>query len=515
MKSPLNDRQLDVLKWITGGCLAGSWPEGDYSYKTSAAALKARGLVTITGHAKTWSASTTEAGTYYLEHGTYPPNSSGVQASSVGAAGLRTDDSDPAALKRARAMVERLHKEGTITVADPDEKTRASYRRALHACRSHHLVPGGHELRFTGRDTGDIVIKLVTGSSADETDWNRIRLTTRKVTTNLGTLQTALETSSILDQLSENLRPRATSFLLALVERLRTEDLKLGANVKLKTPKLFVQVGSKRRDVILTEIHDEIPHEMTPQERRERRRAPWKQTPKTDHVPSGRLLLRVHRDGSHMTEPDSHGHSWYRQNVDEFFDTKRKPIELQVRQIARAIKKGVDDDNDARLREERRREEAHLELERQKAEELRTWQEVRSRARDKAMLELREVTFTRAFLAWQEARELRAFAEQLHADAVDQRLLDDRPRLQQWLEWARDRADEIDPVKNLASLDDDVFDAEPSAEDLRPHMEGWDPSAPHKDYGAAYRRNEQQPVHAPQPRPWHPGMIGRPSWWRH
>lgn len=373
MKRPLNDRQLNVLEWIAGGCPTGRWPEGDHSYKSSAAALRDRGLVTITGHAKTWSASTTEAGTYYLEHGSYPPNSSGIQASTVGAGGPQANESDPTAMKRARAMIERLHKEGTITVTDPDEKTRASYRRALHACRSHHLVPAGQELRFTGRDIGDIVIKLVTGSSADETDWNRIMLTTRKVTTNLGAIQTALETSSILDQLSESLRPRATAFLLALAEQLRNEELKLGANVKLKTPKLFVQVGSKRRDVVLTEIHDEIPHEMTPQDRRELRRAPWKEPPKSDHVPSGRLLLRVNRDGSHMTEPDSRGNSWYRQNVDEFSDTKRKPIERQVRQVARAIKKGVDADNDARLREEQRREEAHLEFERQKAEGSSPW----------------------------------------------------------------------------------------------------------------------------------------------
>lgn len=79
----MNDRQLDVLKWIAEGCPAGKWPEGDHSYRRSAAALKARGLVSITGHAKTWSASTIEAGTYYLEHGTYPPDSSGSRSSAV------------------------------------------------------------------------------------------------------------------------------------------------------------------------------------------------------------------------------------------------------------------------------------------------------------------------------------------------------------------------------------------------------------------------------------------------
>ena len=71
----MNDRQLEVLRWVADGCPEGKWPEEDFSYKTSAAALKARGLVSIRGHARTWTAAVTEAGTHYLEHGTYPPGS--------------------------------------------------------------------------------------------------------------------------------------------------------------------------------------------------------------------------------------------------------------------------------------------------------------------------------------------------------------------------------------------------------------------------------------------------------
>lgn len=40
MDSRVNGRQLEVLRWIADGCLEGKWPEDDFSYKTSAAALK-------------------------------------------------------------------------------------------------------------------------------------------------------------------------------------------------------------------------------------------------------------------------------------------------------------------------------------------------------------------------------------------------------------------------------------------------------------------------------------------
>jgi hypothetical protein len=522
MDRRVNDRQLEVLEWIADGGPEGKWTEGDFSYKTSASALKARGLVTIKGHAKTWSAAVTEAGTHYIEHGSFPPRNvpryrvaAAVRERADEVTNLTLGERASETLRLARTLIEQLQESGKITVTDPAESTRAHYRRVLHACRAHHLVPVGHELRFTGRNSGDIVVMLSTGSPAETSDWDRIRTTTRKITTNLGALRTALETTSILDRLSKGLRPRAIELLLDLAEHLLVQEVRLGANVKLKTPKLFIQAGSRRPTLTLTEPFDEVPHIPTAAEQRELRRTPWKQVPKSDRVPSGRLHLQVERDGSYMTRPDRNGYSQYKRNGDEWFDEKRKPLERQIPEIARAIKKGTVDDDDAREREKQRRAEAHEAHERAQAAQRRAWEDLRNRAREKAILELREATFVRMFEACQGAQELRAFAARLEAAATSQGLLESRPKLREWLDWARSRADVMDPVTNLEHLDDDVFNAEPSADDLRPHMDGWDPSAPHKDYSASYSKPEQRPTHVPQPQPWHPGMLGRPSWWRH
>lgn len=519
MNRPVNDRQLEVLRWIADGCPEGKWADDDNVHKISAAALKSRGLATVTGHGRTWTAMVTDAGTHYLEHGNYPPSVTPPTAVTAGRHARREkrpnlDLSEGASetLSEAKALIQQLQEQRQLTVPDPEESVRARYRRVLHACRVHYLVPDGQELLFTRRSAGDIVIMLSTGSAADTTNWDRIRTTARTVTTNLEALRTALESTSILNSVSETLRPRAIEVVLGLAEQLRAHELRLGVNVKLKTPKVFIQVDTHRRNLELTEILDEVPHVPTDAEQRDLRRSPWKQIPKFDSVPSGRLNLKIERDGSHQVDLGRQSYR-YEHNSDSWSDEKKRPLESRVGEIARAIKKGVVDDADAAKREKQRRAEAHEAYEREKAAERRTWEAVRERARAEALLVQREVIFARAFESWQGAQELREFARQLEAEASTRGLLTARPRLQEWLEWARSRADEVDPIVNLEHLDDGVFDAEPSANSLRPHMEGWDPSAPHKDYSIARDSRENQTQHAPE-RAWHPGMRDRPSWWR-
>ncbi len=521
MDGRVNDRQLEVLRWIADGCPEGKWPEDDFSYKTSAAALKSRGLATIKGRGRTWSVAITEADTHYVEHGTYPPRdtppaptASRDRTRRAAPAALDLGDGASETLKQATALITRLRDSGRITPADPAESTRAHYRRVLHACRVHHLVPADHELRFTGRSSGDIVIMLSTGSPADTSDWDRIRTTARKITTNTGSLRTALEATSILNSVSEALRPRAIEILLDLAEHLRSHELRLGANIKLKTPKLFIQIDTRRRSLALTEIMEDVPHVPTTAEQREFRRAPWTQIPKFDKAPSGRLRLQMEREGSHEVKIDRYS-SRYERNGDTWSDEKKKPLERQVRDIARAIKKGVVDDDDALEREKQRRAEAHETYEREQAEQRRAWENIRDQARKKGAPRTARSYLRPRVRGLARSPRTAAFAKQLATEATERGLLENRPRLLEWLEWARARADDIDPIVNLEHLDDDVFDAKPSADDLRPHMEGWDPSNPRKDYSAGYGRSEQQPAHVPQPRPWYPGMRDRPSWWRH
>lgn len=82
----------------------------------------------------------------------------------------------------AAALVKRLTEadDRTLRITDPDDETRASYRRRIHAAKQFGLVPGDSVLRHTGRASGDIVIRLLDADNPDETDWNRVRLNLRK-----------------------------------------------------------------------------------------------------------------------------------------------------------------------------------------------------------------------------------------------------------------------------------------------------------------------------------------------
>jgi hypothetical protein len=73
MSRPVNELQVKVLRWIADGCPDDRVPTEGHLYKTSAAALKGRGLVTVSRRGGRWSAEVTDAGRYYLEHGGYPP----------------------------------------------------------------------------------------------------------------------------------------------------------------------------------------------------------------------------------------------------------------------------------------------------------------------------------------------------------------------------------------------------------------------------------------------------------
>jgi hypothetical protein len=70
LSDPLNERQLQVLRWIGEGCPAG-FLEGS-SYKRTAAALQDRKLVIVSRRGGGWSATLTDAGRHYLVHGVHP-----------------------------------------------------------------------------------------------------------------------------------------------------------------------------------------------------------------------------------------------------------------------------------------------------------------------------------------------------------------------------------------------------------------------------------------------------------
>lgn len=70
LDASLNQGQIDVLQWISEGCPADRWT--NFTYKTTAAALEWRGLITVSKRGGIWTAAILPAGTHYLATGKYP-----------------------------------------------------------------------------------------------------------------------------------------------------------------------------------------------------------------------------------------------------------------------------------------------------------------------------------------------------------------------------------------------------------------------------------------------------------
>jgi hypothetical protein len=70
--TPLNHRQIEVLRWISDGCPDGRWT--DFTFKTTAAALASRRLVAVSKRRGVWGAAILPAGEHYLTRGQYPVN---------------------------------------------------------------------------------------------------------------------------------------------------------------------------------------------------------------------------------------------------------------------------------------------------------------------------------------------------------------------------------------------------------------------------------------------------------
>ncbi|BCL32261.1 hypothetical protein ACFFS2_34810 [Streptomyces aurantiacus] len=99
---------------------------------------------------------------FYLKHGKHPKEAEAQKP-------RLKDDPAQAALAPADgpALLVRIRETGgTLTVPDCGPKTRARWRAAYQRALQHGHVPNGCKLRVTGRDKGDMVLKIVDEQSA-------------------------------------------------------------------------------------------------------------------------------------------------------------------------------------------------------------------------------------------------------------------------------------------------------------------------------------------------------------
>ncbi|MGV9663779.1 hypothetical protein [Nocardia niigatensis] len=477
----INDRQAELLKRIADGDTLGSAEAAPQ--RITARALQTRGLVAISKRGGVFIATVTDVGRYYLEHGQRPESEPEPEVAA--AAGGRTRS----AVTDAKKLIERLRAapDETVRISEPDEKTRAAYRRAIHAAKRDGLVPKSRVLRHTGRSAGDIVVRLLDADKPDETDWNRVRLKERKPEVPPQDLHQLLTENPAALEVSDSQRERALRFLLALNKVAKKHDQEVRLARRGRHAKLGYRIGAAQWQLALAEEYVDS---------RGNRVEAWEVARFTyRHVtPTGNLRLIISSNSA------------VDKNV--WTDEKRRPLERQIDQIVADVSTSFADAA-RRAEENHRKWLAEMEeWERQEAEERREWEAVLSAARPKAVAMLQRHTLVAALHAWHDAQGLRQICAVLADAAVAADADGDPPRaanLRSWCATGLALADRMDPTADPASLGDIDFDVEPGPDDLRPFMAGWSPNEPGKDYSR--KSLEELAFSRPWPAEWEIGRV--------
>jgi hypothetical protein len=256
-----------------------------------------------------------------------------------------------------------------------------------------------------------------------------------------------------------------------------------GHTVKLTRRGRYAKLGyvvteKKQWSLELHEEHDEVPR--TPPRGRARAWQSWGYAP-TDKVPSGRLRLIVCAGPG---DPDKAG---------RWSDDKRGTLEKRIPSIVRDLQ--ARHEEQVRAHEEWRREweREQAEQARRRAAEKIEWEAAIAHARPQAIDALRQATLLAALGAWRDAQDMREICSVLGQAADNARAAGQEElaaNLLAWQEGGLALADTVDPTRGSASFAHLPFALEPTADDLRPFLDGWNPRTPGRDYYTGPREHK-------------------------
>ncbi|MBB6546867.1 hypothetical protein [Nonomuraea rubra] len=495
----LNERQMATLRRIAEG---ESITAKDSDLARTVYALRDRGLVSTPRRDGVWIAEVTEAGRFYLEHGYYQGAAALTSPTVTSKGGRRTaSPGPPSPHVLAAELIKRLQDEGgTLHVRDPDEATRALHRRALDAAKRQGLIPEGFRLLHTGRDRGDLILRLEDATHPDDTEWNRIRLSARDLITDPHELADWLREDRRSIDVTDAMFGRALEVVRALAEDLLKRGHCIGISRRGKPRGLYAHARGHQYALHIKEELDRVPHVYTEEELRSRKLYTWQRvTPEYDEVPSGRLRLELGEG----------------RGLQCWADDKRSRVEDKIRAAVKEIERRAEADQQARLaREKAERERAEKwrrqeeERHRREAERQAARDKERAQAADQAREEHRRRVFGQALEGWARAAEIREFCRGLEALAAT--LPAQEATITQWVTWARAQADHMDPLHTPSVLTEANFDIEPTPEALHRYLreESRGEREPRPEEPAGVRYDDLYPS------AWQWGRPGRSQWWR-
>lgn len=442
--APLSEYQVEILRWVEQGCPARD--DETASYKTTVYALANRGLVIVTRRRHAWSATVTDAGRHYLDHGIYPATVDKPKPQKPLPAGpTPRDPAPPAGAEEPAVSVESLMQavtdaSGTLTVEDPPEPVRAAYRRAISRAITGGSVPDGFVLRHSGRDRGTLRIRLVPKSQLAPSAASLPAIPVSQVLTGTCELVRALQTQPQLLDVSEQTRPRALLIAQAIADECELRGYGVGLRDD-QDPSFAVTVDEDRFGVVISEEWEQ--GEAPEPEKLAAAKYDWQRIPVSVRpVRSGRLRLDL--------QIGSAARGWA--------DRTRWTLEQKLPHLFAEIAERATDLARARARQEEERRRRRTE-----------WDEAIPRARQAHLDQLNRDRLRDHLTRSAEADAIRAYCARLQALAEGIEDVDQLDRITEWLRWAADQADRIDPVGRLDEL---VYlvPSDISPRDIAPYM---------------------------------------------
>jgi len=435
---------VEVLRWIGDGCPDGVMTGEGHFERISAGALRNRGLVTTSGARKTWSATITKAGKEYLAR-VDGPNPPIPREPNRPAAQQLVDD-----LIAAGGSLKVPRRYGRLGAGQPD------YERRVELAEERGKVPAAKRLVVT-RTRDELRIDL-----RDAPDGTPTQAFPVPVPDRVGRYHpVVVEFRNRADrrEISRAQLSRIGRVLHGLVVESEQRGYTVDGPSESAFPDRSQPVWSGDADGHLRIRVEEVTVTLRLREDGVRGRAiyprhdyryqdpdiPARRTNEQEAKGTVRISILAPRSRS------SRQASWG--------DGKRQTLEECLPAVLMEV--------EARAAEERER----LEIERTEAERRRqAWEDAMARAKQRHTEHHRSGILDTQIAAWQRAQAIRSYC-----DAIEQ----DRPGDADavgWADWARAFADAIDPLG--AILITPQPPADPSADDLRPFLEGWSPYGP-------------------------------------
>ena len=435
LPSTLNDKQIEILRWVAEGAPAARYPDG-FAHRITARALASRGFVSIIGGGPSWEAAITPAGLEWLEKRQAPeqaPHS--AEADELYARVCAADG----LLELEHGADESLYQRLVEEYLDSPGRQRGK-KMVLHS-----------SWYFSSVATVEVVgvfEEVVPHGYVVIADEGRVRHPLAK-----DFLQHSRRSFVTVDHMARAARVLEAAMGEAgrrgwdVLKHTPSEEWR-NATWRAEAAHFDIQTAEARYAVQIREISAQGGKQI-PYGARERGPA-WVGGRTTEFVSTGRLELRLF--------------GWLQEHDGSpFREMKRplKPLGLVIDELMRAIAI-------TNLKLEERRQQGERSRRRQQAH----WEAVRTRAVTRHSEAVRIAELSKQVERWTQATELRAYVT-----AAESELLPTAPKdLREWLTWARDRADALDPLQRPAQLVPVI--PPPSAEDLRPFMQGLDPHGP-------------------------------------